>query len=171
MLPKGLDHLLFVVGLFLLSTRLRPVVAQAGTFTLAHTLALALTIFGVISLPTRLVEPLIGLSIAYVAVENLFTSELKSTRLALVFAFGLLHGVGWATALAQLGVPRSERLTGLAGFNLGIEIGQVTLLVLLFFAFRWIGRREWYRQRALVPLSLAIAVVGLYWTVTRIARG
>lgn len=170
-LPKGLDHILFVMGIFLLSWRLKPILAQVTTFTVAHTITLGLTIFGVISLPSKIVEPLIALSIAYVAVENLFTSELKPWRLALVFAFGLLHGMGFAGVLRELGLPRSERLTGLVSFNLGVEGGQLTVIALMFLALGWVRNRAWYRQRAVVPISTAIAAVGLYWTVTRIARG
>ena len=93
-LPKGLDHMLFVIGIYLLSTRLRPISAQVTAFTVAHTLTLGLTIYDVFALPSRIIEPLIALSIAYVAVENLVTSEFKPWRIALVFGFGLLHGMG-----------------------------------------------------------------------------
>jgi hydrogenase/urease accessory protein HupE len=170
-LPKGLDHILFVIGIYLLSTRFKPILAQVTTFTIAHTITLGLTIFGIISLPSRVVEPLIALSIAYVAIENVFTSELKPWRLALVFAFGLLHGMGFAGVLAGLGLPRSERLTALLSFNLGVEGGQLTVIAAMFLLLGWLRHREWYRQRAVVPISLAIAGIGLYWTVTRIAAG
>ena len=101
--PKGLDHILFVIGLFLLSTKVKPLLLQVSAFTVAHTITLGLTIYGVFSLSPAIVEPLIALSIAYVAVENLVTTELKPWRVALVFAFGLLHGMGFAGVLAGLG--------------------------------------------------------------------
>src|SRR5438094_3776756 len=109
--PKGLDHMLFVLGIFLLSRRLRQVLAQVSAFTIAHSVTLALSIYGLVSVSPNIVEPLIAASIAYVAIENIFMSELKPWRLALVFGFGLLHGMGFAGALKELGLPRSEFVT------------------------------------------------------------
>ena len=121
--PDGLDHVLFVLGLFLLTGRARSILWQVSAFTAAHSITLGLSLYGVITAPASLVEPMIALSIAYVAIENLFLSELRTWRLALVFAFGLLHGMGFAGALRDLGLPRSEFLTALVTFNLGVEGG------------------------------------------------
>jgi hypothetical protein len=168
-LPKGTDHILFVLGIFLLSTRLKPVLLQVTAFTVAHTITLALTIYGVVSLARSVVEPLIALSIVYVAVENVRTSELKPWRVALVFAFGLLHGMGFAGVLTELGLPRSEFIPALLSFNLGVEGGQLTVigvaLLLCGVPFR---EKPWYRSRVVVPASIAIAAVGFYWAVERI---
>ena len=166
-LPKGLDHILFVLGLFLLSVRLRPVLLQVTTFTIAHSITLALSIYGVVSLPSRVVEPLIALSIAYVAIENLVTNQIKPWRLALVFAFGLLHGLGFAGVLADLGLPRDEFLTALLSFNVGVEAGQLTVIGAAALALAWSRDRTWYRSVIVAPASLAIAGVGLYWMVVR----
>ena len=103
-LPKGLDHILFVLGLFLLSAQLKPLLLQVTSFTIAHSITLGLSMYGIVSLPSRIVEPLIALSIAYVAIENLVTRELKPWRIALVFMFGLLHGLGFAGVLRELGL-------------------------------------------------------------------
>ena len=170
-LPKGLDHILFVIGIFLLSTRLKPIVAQVTTFTVAHTITLGLSVFGVLSLPSAVVEPLIALSIVYVAIENLTTSELRPWRIAAVFAFGLLHGMGFAGVLNELGLPRSEFTTALVTFNLGVEGGQLAVIAIMFGVLGSLRHKEWYRRRAVWPLSVIIAVVGLYWTVTRIQIG
>jgi hypothetical protein len=171
-LPKGMDHILFVLGLFLVSVRLRPILVQVTAFTLAHSLTLGLAMYGVVALPTRIVEPLIALSIAYVAVENLATRELTPSRLALVFMFGLLHGLGFAGVLRDLGLPRGEFLTGLLAFNLGVEGGQLTVIGGALAAVVWFRHRPAYRQWIVVPASLAIAAIGLYWTVVRVvARG
>jgi hypothetical protein len=168
-LPKGTDHILFVLGIFLLSTRLKPVLLQVTAFTVAHTITLALTIYGVVSLSRSIVEPLIALSIVYVAIENLTTSKLHPWRIALVFAFGLLHGMGFAGVLTQLGLPRSEFLPALISFNVGVEAGQLSVigiaLVLFGLPFR---EKPWYRSRIVVPASVAIAGVGFYWAVQRI---
>ena len=168
-LPKGLDHILFVLGLFLLSTRLKPLLLQVTAFTAAHTLTLALTIYGVFALPPSVVEPLIALSIAYVAVENLVTSELQPSRVVLVFGFGLLHGMGFAGVLTDLGLPRSEFVTALLTFNAGVEVGQLAVVAAAFAAVLGVRNRPWYRARVVVPLSVAIAGVGLFWTVERVA--
>ena len=167
-LPRGLDHILFVLGLFLLSTRLTPLLLQVTAFTAAHTLTLALTIYGVFALPPSVVEPLIALSIAYVAVENLITNELQPSRVVLVFGFGLLHGMGFAGVLTDLGLPRSEFITALLTFNLGVEIGQLAVIAAAFAAVLGVRNRPWYRPRVVVPLSVAIAAVGLFWTVQRV---
>jgi HupE / UreJ protein len=168
-LPKGSDHILFVLGIFLLSTRLKPVLLQVTAFTVAHTITLALTIYGVVSLRPAIVEPLIALSIVYVAVENVATSELKPWRIALVFGFGLLHGMGFAGVLSQLGLPRAEFLTALLCFNAGVELGQLSVIlaafVLIGLPFR---RMPWYRRRVVIPISVGIAAVGLFWAIQRI---
>ena len=167
-LPKGLDHILFVLGLFLLSTRLKPLLLQVTAFTAAHTLTLALTIYGVFALPPSVVEPLIALSIAYVAVENLVTTELQPSRVVLVFGFGLLHGMGFAGVLTGLGLPRAEFVTALLTFNVGVEAGQLAVIAAAFAAVTSIRGRPWYRPRVVVPLSVAIAGMGLFWTVERV---
>lgn len=167
-IPKGSDHILFVLGIFLLSPRVRPLLTQVTVFTVAHSITLGLSIYGMVSLPPRVVEPLIALSIAYVAIENLVTWELKPWRLALVFSFGLLHGLGFAGVLRELGLPREQFLTGLVTFNLGVEGGQLTAIALAMIAVSpWVHRR-WYRHRVVIPASLVIAAIGLYWTVVRL---
>ena len=168
-LPKGLDHVLFVLGIFLLAVRLKPVLWQVTAFTLAHTITLALTIYGVVSLPPTIVEPLIALSIVYVAIENVFTDRLHAWRPLVVFCFGLLHGMGFAGVLSEIGLPRSEFVPALLAFNVGVELGQLTVI---FAAFLIVGLafrdKPWYRGRVVVPGSVMIAAVGLYWFVQRV---
>ncbi len=168
-LPKGTDHILFVVGIFLLSARWRSILLQVSTFTLAHSITLGLTMYGLVSLPARIVEPMIALSIAYVAIENLATSELKPWRLALVFSFGLLHGMGFAGVLRELGLPHSQFLTALLTFNVGVEAGQLTVIAAAALAVApWRRNEPRYRRLIVRPASLIIAIVGLYWTIQRI---
>jgi hydrogenase/urease accessory protein HupE len=169
-LPGGIDHMLFVLGIYLLSGRARSVLWQVSAFTVAHSITLGLGLYGLIAAPPRVVEPLIALSIAYVAIENVFLSELRSWRLALVFAFGLLHGMGFAGALKELGLPRSEFLTALLTFNIGVEAGQMTVIAAAFVLLGWHWRhRDWYRRRIVVPVSLLIACTAVYWTIERLA--
>lgn len=166
--PKGLDHILFVLGLFLLAVRWRPLLAQITAFTVAHTITLGLGIAGVVGLSPRLVEPLIALSIVWVAIENVVRARLRPSRVALVFAFGLLHGLGFAGVLRELGVPAGAFAAALVSFNVGVELGQLAVVAgaaLLVGPFR---DRPWYRSRVVVPASLAIAATGLWWAVERL---
>jgi hypothetical protein len=169
-LPGGTDHVLFVLGLFLLSRRAKPLLTQISAFTVAHSITLGLSIYRVVTLPPAIVEPLIAVSIAYVAIENLLVAELTRWRVALVFAFGLLHGLGFAGALGDIGLPRSEFATALVGFNLGVEAGQLTVIAAAFavVGWRW-SDRAWYRRAVVVPASMAIAGVALFWTFERLA--
>ncbi len=168
-LPHGFDHVLFVVGIFLLTSKWKSIVAQVSTFTVAHSITLALTMYGIVSLPAKVVEPMIALSIAYVAIENLVVSELKPWRLALVFSFGLLHGMGFAGVLRDLGLPRPAFVTALVTFNVGVEAGQLTVIAIAFAACAYWQRRDSvaYRRFIVVPASFAIALVGIFWTVQR----
>jgi hypothetical protein len=168
-LPLGFDHVLFVLGIFLASRRWRAILAQVSAFTLAHSLTLGLSVYGLVSLPSAVVEPLIALSIAYVAIENVCVREMRPWRIGLVFAFGLLHGLGFAGALRDVGLPRSEFLTALVGFNLGVEAGQLSVIALASgLVGSWSGRRAWYRARIVLPASACIALAGVYWTVERL---
>jgi HupE / UreJ protein len=168
-LPRGIDHVLFVLGVFLLSPRLRTVLVQLSAFTVAHSITFGLSMYGIVSLPPAIVEPAIALSIAYVAVENLTTSRLRSHRVALVFGFGLLHGLGFAGALSALALPRSQFLLALVGFNVGVEAGQIAVVVFALAASaRWRRSPIQYRRFVLVPSSIAIAAIGLFWTITRV---
>lgn len=171
-LPKGLDHILFVLGLFLLSTRWKPLLIQVTAFTIAHSITLALSVYGVVSLSPSIVEPLIAASIAYVAIENILTPRLQPWRPLVVFGFGLLHGLGFAGVLQEIGLPRSQFVNALVSFNIGVEFGQLAVIALAFLAVGiWGHNRDWYRPRVVVPASAAIAVVGLYWTVERAMTG
>jgi hydrogenase/urease accessory protein HupE len=166
--PKGTDHILFVIGIFLLSIHLRPLLWQVTAFTLAHTLTLGLSIYGVISAPASLVEPLIALSIAYIGIENCLSSKLQPWRVVLVFCFGLLHGMGFAGVLTEIGLPRSEFVTALITFNVGVELGQLVVILIAFLLLGWWRNAVWYRSRIVIPLSVLISAIGLYWTWERI---
>lgn len=166
-LPLGLDHILFVLGLFLLGGPLKPLLLQVTAFTVAHTATLALSVYGVVALPSRWVEVLIALSIVYVAVENMFVDRVRTWRLALVFGFGLLHGLGFADALRNLGLEKSRLLTSLISFNIGVELGQLAVLTLALLLLGWWRERPWYRKRIVLPGSFSIALVAIFWTIQR----
>ena len=167
--PKGLDHILFVLGLFLLSTRVAPLLIQVTAFTVAHSVTLALSVYGVVSLPSSIVEPLISASIVYVAVENILTPQLKPWRALVVFGFGLLHGLGFAGVLQEVGLPHGQFVPALVSFNVGVELGQLAVITLAYLAVGIWGRNKaWYRPRVVIPASASIAAVGLFWTVQRV---
>lgn len=168
-LPKGVDHVLFVLGIFLVGRRLRPILLQVTAFTIAHSLTLALSIHGAVSVPPSIVEPAIALSIAYIAIENVLMKDLRPWRYAMVFAFGLLHGLGFAGVLREVGLPPSDFMTALLGFNVGVELGQLTVIGAAFLLVGfWFRDRTWYRARVVVPASVMIACAGLYWTFERL---
>lgn len=166
--PYGLDHILFVLGIFLLSSRLRPILTQVTAFTLAHSITLALSTYGLVSASPRVVEPMIALSIAFVAIENLFLTEVRATRIVLVFCFGLLHGLGFAGVLRELGLPHWQFGLALVTFNLGVEAGQLSVILTAYLlVVRWCRDKPWYRARFVIPASAAIAIAGVFWTVQR----
>ena len=168
-LPLGVDHILFVLSLFLLNPKLKPILWQATAFTIAHTITLGLAMYGVIKPPTNIVEPVIALSIMYVALENIFSPRLKASRIGIVFLFGLIHGMGFASALTELGLPKNAYLSSLLMFNLGVELGQVTVILAAFLLLGLpFGNKPYYRKRIVIPLSIIIAAIAAYWTVERV---
>ncbi len=167
--PKGLDHILFVVGLFLLSTHLRPLLIQVTSFTLAHSVTLAMGIYGIVSIPASIVEPLIAASIIYVCLENIYSDKLSRWRPIIVFLFGLLHGLGFAGVLTEIGLTSENFVTGLLGFNIGVEFGQLAVITACFISFGyWFRDKSWYRQRITIPASIVIAIIAAYWFIERI---
>jgi hypothetical protein len=169
-IPLGTDHILFVTSLCLLSTHIKTILWQATAFTVAHSVTLALSMKGILVAPGAVVEPIIALSIVFVAVENIFLSELKPWRIAIVFLFGLIHGLGFASALNEIGLPRNKFYTSILSFNAGVEIGQVVVIICVFlFIIIPLGRREWYRKFVVYPVSILIAMIALYWFVKRLS--
>jgi len=167
--PKGLDHILFVVGLFLLSPRLKPLLVQITAFTVAHSVTLALAMLGIIAVPASIVEPLIAASIVFIALENLATNRLSPWRPFVVFGFGLLHGLGFAGVLTEIGLSPAHFVSGLIAFNVGVEAGQLAVVAACYALIgAWFSDRAWYRAGITMPLSLAIAAVAVWWFVERI---
>jgi hypothetical protein len=167
--PRGLDHALFVLGLFLLSPRFKSLLWPVTAFTIAHSTTLTLTTFHLVRLPAAVVEPAIAATIAFVAVENLVTDKVHPWRVAVAFIFGLVHGMGFASALSDIGLPTGQLVAGLVAFNVGVEGGHLAVLACAAVLLGWSRNKPWYRKRVAIPLSVAITLVALAWVVQRIA--
>lgn len=164
--PKGLDHILFVLGLFFLGLRWRSLLWQVSAFTLAHTVTLALGVLGWVSVPATIVEPLIAASIVFVAVENVFVRDLPRWRPVVIFGFGLLHGLGFASVLAEFGLPQAHVIPALIGFNIGVEMGQIAVIALaaacVLPAVRLRNAPAAWRRRGAIGYGLsALGLLGL----------
>ena len=166
--PEGADHILFVLGLFFLGVTWRKLLSQTSVFTIAHATTLFLSTYGIFSLPSRYVEPAIALSIAWIAMENVLRPRLGASRLAVVFGFGLVHGLGFASSLSDIPFPKHDFLFALLGFNVGVDLGQLFVMAVAFLLVGWFRHEAWFRQRIAIPASLTIAVIGLLWATQRV---
>lgn len=166
-LPQGLDHILFILGLFFLTRSFGMLLFQMTLFTLAHSLTLGLSIYGIVSVPIQVVEVAIALSIAYIAIENLLRDELSRWRPAVVFVCGMIHGLGFGHSFQQTPLDSGDFLAALFSFNLGIEFGQLAVIGIAyaFVAAAW--KRDWYCAAVARPASAVIAASGLYLAVER----
>lgn len=168
-IPLGLDHILFIISLVLVSTNIKQLIWLSGVFTIGHCVTLGLATYGVFSVSSQIIEPLIALSIVYVAIENLVSNRIKTSRIVLVFIFGLLHGLGFAGALSEIGLPKNSYLLSLLLFNVGVELGQICIIIGTFYLIKFLKNRpllNW--QKIMVPVSSVIIAVGTYWFLERI---
>jgi hydrogenase/urease accessory protein HupE len=170
----GYDHIAFLVAVVLWARRLVPVIKIVTAFTVAHSITLSLATLNVLAIPGTIVEPAIAASIVYVAMENFFTRNIDG-RWRITFAFGLVHGFGFAGALREIGLPTNAVATALAAFNIGVEIGQVAIVSIVFPALivldrlMAVDRTKPTRAAPLVyALSVLITVLGSYWFLTRV---
>jgi hypothetical protein len=160
-----------VLGLFFLGITWRKLLSQTTVFTVAHATTLFLSTYGIFRLPALYVEPAIALSIAVIATENILRPQLAPGRLVIVFGFGLIHGLGFASSLSDVPFPRHDFLVALLGFNFGVDFGQLFVIALAFLAVGWFRNKNWFRGRIAIPCSLIIAAIGLVWAVQRILAG
>jgi hypothetical protein len=168
-IPDGFDHILFVTSLCLLSNKMKTILWQASAFTVAHSITLALSMKNIIVAPGQLIEPVISLSIVFVAVENILLSELKPWRVLIVFFFGLVHGMGFASTLSEVGLPRNNFFTSILAFNLGVEAGQIIVILIVFgLLMAPFGKRINFKKQFVYPLSIIIALIACYWTIERV---
>jgi hydrogenase/urease accessory protein HupE len=164
----GFDHLAFLLALLLAGSKLREAVKIITSFTVAHSITLALATFDVVNLPSWIVEPLIAVSIVYVGLENIFRRQ-TANRWMLTFAFGLIHGFGFASALRELGIAAqgSRAIVPLFSFNFGVELGQIALAALVLPVIWKLREQPKFMTRYVTAFSLLIALAGGYWLVER----
>ena len=168
----GYDHVAFLVAVILWGRRLWPLVGVVTAFTIAHSVTLTLAVLDIVSPPTRLVEIAIALSIVYVAAENFFVRDLRRSWLV-TFVFGLVHGFGFAGVLREYGIPRDALVPALAAFNIGVELGQIVIVVAALLVLHLIEKNVSAFQpapstRLVHPLSMLVLVLGVYWTIARV---
>jgi len=168
-IPQGLDHILFVLGLFFSSLKFRPLIIQVTAFTLAHSITLALAAAGLVQVQSYIVEPIIALSIVWVAVENTVFKKTTKWRPLVVFSFGLLHGLGFAALLTQYGLPKDNFISLLMAFNVGVELGQLTVLLIAFLTLRLLLKGTTNKNILKIPASVLIGAAGLFWFFEAIA--
>lgn len=168
-IPTGADHILFIAGLCLLSTNIKTIIWQATAFTVAHSVTLALSMKNLIVAPPAVVEPIIALSIMFVAVENMLAKKLSPWRIAIVFLFGLIHGMGFASSLNETGLPPGKFYTAILSFNIGVEIGQIAVIAAMFtFIINRFKKRTWYKTKIVYGISSVITLIAFYWTIERV---
>ena len=167
-IPKGFDHILFVLGLFFSCLHFRSLLIQVTAFTIAHSITLILASIGLIQIPSYIVEPLIALSIVWIAIENCLLKKPSKWRYLVVFSFGLLHGLGFAAVLSHYGLPKDNFISLLLAFNIGVELGQLSVLVFAFIIVKLILRKSWHSKKIRIPASLLIGFVGMFWFIQRL---
>ena len=168
-IPLGLDHIVFIIALFIINPQIKPILVQATAFTIAHTITLGLSMFQIIKAPTQIVEVIIAISILYVTVENIFFDSVKPSRVAVVFLFGLIHGLGFAAVLSEIGLPQNKFIPSLLMFNIGVELGQIAVIAAVYFILiKWVKDKLFYRKKIVIPISILISVVAISWIIERI---
>ncbi len=168
-IPFGFDHILFILSIFFLNSNIKSVIIQCSVFTFAHSISLGLTAAGYILPNSKIIEPLIALSILFTSIENIVHDKVNSWRLTVIFLFGLIHGMGFASALKEIGTPQTNFLSSLLSFNFGVEFGQITIILLAYFLIsKWYINKPWYKLRIVYPISSIIGCIALFWTIQRI---
>jgi hypothetical protein len=168
-IPYGFDHILFILNIFFLNSNIKSVIIQCSIFTVAHSISLGLTAAGFIMPEAGIVEPLIALSILFTSVENIVHGKVNAYRLIIIFLFGLVHGMGFANALKDIGLPENNFLSALLAFNFGVELGQITVILTAYFCIgKWFRNKRWYKEKIVYPVSSIIGCIALYWTIERI---
>ena len=164
---SGPDHLLFLLALLALAKGFWPIVRIVTGFTIAHSITLSLAALGVVDVPGSIVEPLIAATIIWVALENLLAPAQSRWRWLIAAVFGLIHGLGFASGLTELGLPRAAMVRALIGFNVGVELGQLVFVAVVMPPLMWLARPGRFARLPQI-LSVLVAIMGGVWLVERV---
>ncbi len=168
-IPFGFDHILFILSLILLSNSIKTLLIQCSVFTIAHSFTMTLATLGYIIPNPNIIEPLIAISILYASIENIVIENPNRMRYIVVFSFGLIHGLGFANALNEIGLPKTDFSFALISFNIGVELGQITVIVLAYILLvYWFKEKSWYRNKIVLPASSIIGCIAIIMTIQRI---
>jgi len=168
-LPLGLDHIFFIICVFIVCTKPKEIIIMCSTFTIAHTLTFILGSTKWITIPSTIVEPLIALTIVFSALEHLLQLKIERWRLLLLFFFGLIHGLGFASAISDTALTSSQLIGTIIGFNIGVELGQLTIITLLYLLIiRPFSTKPYFYSKLVFPIATGIGSVALYWFMERI---
>lgn len=168
-IPLGFDHILFILSLYLFSSSIKSVLIQCSVFTIAHSVSMAMATLEYNIPNPNYIEPLIAISILYTSIENITKEKPDKYRLWVIFFFGIIHGLGFASALNEIGLPKSNFVLGLFSFNFGVELGQIAVILFAYVTIvYWCKDKIWYRNNIVYPISSIIGCIALIMTINRI---
>ena len=168
-IPLGFDHLLFILALFFYNSNLKNTIVQCSVFTLAHSITLGLATAEIISVNNQIIEVIIAWSIFMTSLNCFYPTGLYLWRLGLIFIFGLVHGLGFASALMQNGFPKNDFLTALISFNIGVELAQIAIILGCYFLIaKQFKDKPWYQKKIVNTITFSICCIALFWTMERI---
>lgn len=167
-IPYGYDHILFIISIIISASDIRRGIIQCSIFTLSHSISLALSASDFILNNTSLIEPLIALTLLFSSLDNIIQFKNYKKEM-LLFLFGLIHGMGFASSLKESGIYQEHFFASLFSFNLGVELGQIMIIVFIYYTFlKWFRQKKWYERNFLFPASSIIGCIAIYWTIERI---
>lgn len=168
-LPMGVDHIAFIICIFLVSKSWKEMLIFCSTFTLAHSITLLLAATNVVSLASNIVEPIIALTILYSALETIFQRKTSPWKPLILFFFGLMHGLGFASAFSEIQTDSSAFIQGIIGFNLGVELAQLTIMLSLYVTVtRYLSHKKYYHTKIVQPFASCIACLAMFWFIERL---
>ncbi len=168
-IPLGFDHILFILSIFLMNTNLKTIIVQCSAFTIAHSISLGLSAADLFVVDSKIIEPLIAISILVTALENIVQEKINKWRIVIILLFGIIHGLGFANALRETGLDKSHFYLSLLFFNVGVECGQILIILLAYYSIgKWFCDKKWYKNRIVYPISSVIGLIAIYWTIERI---
>ena len=167
-IPLGFDHILFILSIFLMNSNLKAIIIQCSAFTIAHSISLGLSAANLVVVDAKIIEPLIAITILVTALENIIQDKINKWRVVFILLFGIIHGLGFANALREIGLDKRNFFLSLLSFNVGVECGQIFIILIAYFLIgKWFREEKWYKKRIVYPISSVIGSIAMYWTIER----